>query len=214
MILREQREALVRYSKGFRADGLALLTAGNMSARVEELVAITPTSIAYDELTPELVCVVDLDGAAVDAARHPSSELPMHLAIYAAEPVGAIVHTHSPYATALSTVVDAMPPIHYLIAELGGTVRVAPYAPFGTQELADNVRDALAGRSAALLANHGAVAVGATVEQAYERSLLLEWLCALFFRARMLGEPRLLPQSEVAEVAARLARCRDGAAAI
>lgn len=101
-----------------------------------------------------------------------------------------------------------IPPVHYLIAELGGPVRVAPYFPFGTQELAASVRDALTGRSAALLANHGAVAVGASVEQAYERSLLLEWLFALFFRARAVGEPRLLSESEVAEVAERLSRFR------
>ncbi len=204
MILREERELVTRYAKRLRPDGLAVLTAGNVSARAGELIAITPTSLDYDVVTPELVCVVDLAGTVVEGSLPPSTEVPMHLAAYDASQAGAVVHTHSPFATALSTIVDELPPVHYLLAELGGPVRVAPYATFGTEQLANHVRRALEGRNAVLLANHGTLAVGASVGQAYDRAVLLEWLSTLCYRARLLGEPRLLPDGELERVAARL----------
>jgi L-fuculose-phosphate aldolase len=204
VILRDERELVARYAKRLRPDGLAVLTAGNISARAGELMAITPTRLDYDLVTPELVCVVDVSGTAVDGTLPPSTEVPMHLAAYDASQAGAVVHTHSPYATALSTLVDELPPVHYLLAELGGVVRVAPYATFGTERLASHVSRALEGRNAVLLANHGALTVGESVTEAYERAVLLEWLSALYYRARLSGEPRLLPDGELELVAARL----------
>jgi L-fuculose-phosphate aldolase len=204
MLLEAERALIVHHAGLLAPDGLVVGTAGNLSVRSGDLVAITPSSVDYDVLDPGLVCVVGLDGEVVDARRPPSSELPMHRAVYRATGATAIVHTHAPYATTLATVVDELPAIHYMIAELGGAVRVTPYATFGTHELADSVTDALQGRSAVLLGSHGTLTIGDSLEQAYARSVLLEWLAALYYRATLLGDPRLLPADEIELVAERL----------
>lgn len=204
MLLEAERTLIVHHAGMLRPDGLVVGTAGNLSTRTDGLVAITPSSVDYDELDPGLICVVMLDGEIVEAEREPSSELPMHLAVYGATDAAAIVHTHAPYATTLATVVEELPAIHYMIAELGGPVRVAPYATFGTDELAGSVMEALDGRSAVLLGSHGTLTIGHSLEQAYWRSVLLEWLAALYYRATQLGEPRLLPREEIERVADRL----------
>jgi L-fuculose-phosphate aldolase len=207
MLLGPERRLVVRYAKRLRPDGLVVLTAGNLSVRSGDLVAITPGSFDYDELTPERICVIGLDGSVAEAPLAPSSEVPMHLGVYDAVPEAcAVVHTHAPFASALSTVVDELPALHYLIAELGGPVRVAPYATFGSNELAENVARALEGRTAALLGNHGTIAFGETLEQAYSRTLLLEWLSALYLRSSLLGAPRLLAGEEIELVARKLSR--------
>jgi L-fuculose-phosphate aldolase len=197
MLLASERALLVRYAQRMRSEGLVVGTAGNLSSRAGDLVAITPSGVDYGSLAPEMICVVELDGSPVDGRSEPSRELPMHLAAYHALDAGAVVHTHSPSATALATVVDELPAIHYLIADLGGPVRVAPYATPGGDELAAAMVRALAGRRAALLANHGAITVGDSVEQAYSRSVTLEWLAAVYLRARLLGDPSVLPDDEV-----------------
>ena len=205
MLLARERRLVVEYAKRLRPDGLVVLTAGNLSVRSGGLVAITPASFDYDDLTPELISVIHMNGGSAEPGLPPSSEVPMHLAVYDAAPdAGAVVHTHAPFASALSTVVDELPALHYLIAELGGSVRVAPYATYGSEELAGNVARALEGRTAALLGNHGTIAYGDTLEQAYARTVLLEWLSALYLRSRTLGEPRLLEDEEIARVARKL----------
>jgi L-fuculose-phosphate aldolase len=208
MLLEAERALIVDQAGRLRPDGLVVGTAGNLSVRSGELVAITPTSVDYDALDPGLVCVVGLDGHIVESPLAPSSELPMHLAVYHATDAAAIVHTHAPHATALATVVEELPAIHYLIAELGGPVRVAPYATFGTDELAASVMEALEGRSAVLLRSHGTLTVGRSLEEAYWRSVLLEWLSALYYRAALLGTPRLIPTAEIELVAAQLRALR------
>lgn len=215
MLLGPERRLVVRYAKRLRPDGLVVLTAGNVSVRSGDLVAITPGSFDYDELTPERICVIHLDGAVAEARLTPSSEVPMHLAVYNAVPEArAVVHTHAPYASALSTVVDELPALHYLIAELGGPVRVAPYATFGSEALAESVARALEGRTAALLGNHGTIAFGDTLDEAYSRTVLLEWLSALYLRSSLLGEPRLLPDEEIDRVTQKLASGRTRAAGV
>ncbi len=204
MLLRRERELLVAGARRLRADGLAVGTSGNLSVRAEDLVCITPSGVEYEDLTPERISVVRPDGAPVEAAAEASTELPMHLAAYRETGAAAVVHTHSPYATALATVVEELPPIHYLIVFLGGPVRVAPYAPPGTDELAAAMSPALEGRSAVLLQSHGALTVGGSLQTAYSRTVLLEWLCALYHRARALGEPRLLSEEELGTVAESL----------
>ncbi len=189
-------------------DGLVVGTAGNISLRRGDLVAITPSSFDYERLRPELVCVIQTDGRIVEAPLPPSSEVPMHLAVYERTTAGAVVHTHSPHATALSTLINELPPIHYLLAELGGPVRVARYATFGSAALAEAVARALEGRAAALLQNHGTITVGDSLAQAYGRALLLEWLAGVYYRARLLGEPSLLPPEEIGRVAEKLRSMR------
>lgn len=200
MLLEPQRNELVTCARRLEQDDLALGTSGNLSVRVGDLVAITPSAVDYAHLTPEQVCIVQRDGTPVEAPEKISTELPMHLAVYDAFDVTAVVHTHPPYATVLSTVTDELPPIHYMIAFEGGPVRVAPYARPGSEELAKNVVAGLEGRSAVLLANHGALTIGPTLESAYFRSWLLEWLCSLYYRALLAGEPKILSEEELAGV--------------
>ena len=204
------REELVRYSARLLADGLAVGAAGNLSVRVGEDIAITPSGIGYDELTADDICVMTQEGSAVEAAETPSSELPMHLAVYAATAAGAVVHTHSAEVVALSATCEELPAVHYAITSLGGPVRVAPYTRFGSAGLADAAVAALKGRHAAILQNHGAICYGATLAAAYDRALLLEWLARVYRLARAHGEPRILSQAELDEVSAEARRRRYG----
>jgi L-fuculose-phosphate aldolase len=144
--------------------------------------------------------VIDRSGEFVEGPLEPTSELALHLGIYERFGAGAVVHTHAPMATAIACVVDELPCVHYSMLLLGGTVKVAPYATFGTPELAEAVGDALEGRTAALMANHGAVAYGADVDGAVEASLLLEWACGVYWHARAIGEPRTLDAAQRAAV--------------
>ena len=147
--LQAAREQLVGYSARLLDDGLAVGSAGNLSVRVGDVVAITPSGVSYAEMRPEDVCLVTLDGAepAALVQETPSSETPMHLAIYAAAKAGAVVHTHSPEVIALSAAREELPAIHYAITGLGGPVRVAPYVRFGSAGLAASAVTALDGRS-------------------------------------------------------------------
>jgi L-fuculose-phosphate aldolase len=206
VLMAEERAEIVEYCLRMDAAGLTVGTSGNVSVRWGDLVAITPTGVDYATLTAEQVSVVDSTGRPVAPGPRPSSELPMHLAVYRETAAGAVVHTHPPVGTALSTVVDELPGIHYLVMRLGGPVRVAPYAPYGSPELAEAGARAMAGRSAVLLRNHGATTCGRDLAQAYDRAELLEWLCGLYHRAQQIGTPTLLTEAELAEAGERLAR--------
>jgi L-fuculose-phosphate aldolase len=201
MLLYDERVQLVEFCRRMRADDLTVGTSGNLSVRSGEHIAITPTGVAYEDLTPESICVVDLDGNKVESSLDPSSEVPMHTSVYRATGAGAVVHTHSLYCTALSVLLDEVPPVHYMIALLGGPVRVAPYARFGSAELAEHSVRAMSGRFGALLRNHGATTYGDTLANAYTRGLYLEWVCRLYHQARLLGEPHLLSREEIDGVA-------------
>lgn len=206
------RAEVATAARRLAAEGLLVGTAGNVSAVVpdSELVAVTATGVVLAECEPEHVTVVDRAGRVVEGHLAPTSEIELHLAVLASSPdggIGAIVHTHAPYATAVGCVHDRLPVLHYQQLLLGGDVRVAPFAAFGTAELAEYVVDALRDRSAALMANHGAVSHGPTLESALERSLLLEWCCRLYCEASRLGTPRELdPAQQEAVVLAALAR--------
>jgi L-fuculose-phosphate aldolase len=204
------REELVRYAARLLADGLAVGAAGNLSVRAGDLIAITPSGVRYEELTPADICLLTPAGDEVESAETPSSELPMHLAVYTATGAGAVVHTHSAEVVALSATCEELPAVHYAITSLGGPVRVAPYTRFGSAGLADAAVAALQGRHAAILQNHGAVCYGATLAAAYERALLLEWLARVYRLARAHGEPRILSQAELDEVTAEARRRRYG----
>jgi L-fuculose-phosphate aldolase len=214
MLLADERAAVVATCRQLVADGLVVGTAGNVSARAGDLIAVTPTGVAYDRLAPEQVAVYRLSGEPVDAPLPPTSELMLHFAAYWATNAGAVVHTHPVAATALSCVVDEVPRVHYYLAMFGGSVPVAPYAPYGTRELADATAAALRGRTACLLANHGAVTVGADLAAAHQEARYLEWLCDVALRVLSSGyPPALLTERQVAEVAPRIAAYRAGAQA-
>ncbi|WP_174566869.1 class II aldolase/adducin family protein [Nocardia crassostreae] len=189
------------------AEGLLIGTAGNVSARAGERIAVTATGVVLEHAVAAQVTVVDPAGTVVAGDLAPTSELELHLGIYARYGAGAVVHTHSPKATALSLVLDELPCVHYQQLVLGGAIRVAPFAAFGTTELATSVLAALDGKQAALLANHGAVAIGPTLQAAVENVLLLEWACELYLTAAVLGKPRALDQAQQeAVIAAAFAR--------
>jgi L-fuculose-phosphate aldolase len=206
-VLGQERAAVADACRRLGAEGLLIGTAGNVSVRVEDRVAITATGAVLARLTPEQVTVVDLDGKIVAGTLEPTSELDLHLGIYRHYGTGAVVHTHAPMATALSCVLDELPCVHYQLLNLGGTVRVAPYATFGTPELAESVLGALEGRSAALMANHGAVTHATTLDKAVEHAQLLEWACGVYQHAAALGPVRALDEhQQLAVVEAAIAR--------
>jgi len=194
--LEDERKQIAAASRRLASEGLVLGTAGNLSACRDSLVAITPSGAQLESLAPEQVVVVDLEGRLVEGDLEPSSELGLHLGIYRRYQTGAVVHTHAPMATALSCVLDELPCVHYQMLLLGGTVRVASYKTFGTAALAESVIEALEGRAAALMANHGAITHATDVDAAVELSLLLEWACTIYWRAAMLGEPRALDETQ------------------
>jgi len=207
------RAAVAEAARRLAEEGLLIGTAGNVSARDGDRVAVTATGVVLAECAPDDVTVVSLDGTVVEGSLAPTSELELHLGVYADSPTdtdtgaAAVVHTHAPWSTAVACVLEELPVLHYQQLLLGGAVRVAPYATFGTPELAASVRAALAGRQAALMANHGSVAIGATLDQAVEHALLLEWLAQLHHRASALGTPRpLTEEQQVAVVTAALER--------
>ncbi|WP_416980005.1 class II aldolase/adducin family protein [Streptomyces sp. T028] len=205
--LSQERAAVADACRRLGAEGLLIGTAGNVSVRVDDRVAITATGAVLAALTPDQVTVVDLDGKLVEGTYEPTSELELHLGVYRRYGTGAVVHTHAPHATAVSCVLDELPCIHYQLLAVGGTVRVAPYATFGTPELAESVLTALDGRSAALMANHGAVTHAVTLDQAVEHALLLEWACGVYQRAASMGTPRFLDeQQQLAVIEAAIAR--------
>ncbi|MFC5636649.1 class II aldolase/adducin family protein [Streptomyces bullii] len=197
---------LVATARRTVSEQLVVGTSGNVSVRVGETVLVTPSGVPYDRLTPDDVTGVDLDGRQVLGSLVPTSELPMHLAVYRTTGAHAVVHTHAVHATAVSTLVQELPLIHYMAAALGGPVRVAPYATYGSDELAENMLRALDGRSGCLLQNHGTITHGATLDQAYDRTAQLEWMCRLWLTASSLPgrTPSLLSEEQLAEVAEKL----------
>ncbi|MFG2950224.1 class II aldolase/adducin family protein [Streptomyces adustus] len=206
-------DALVETARRSVADGLVVGTSGNVSVRVGDTVLVTPSGVPYDRLTPEDITGVDLAGRQVLGSLVPTSELPMHLAVHRAGDARAVVHTHAVHATAVSTLVPELPTIHYMAAALGGPVRVAPYAPYGTEQLAENVRLALVDRTGCLLQNHGTLTLGATLDQAYDRTAQLEWMCRLWLTASSVPglTPHLLTAEQVAEAGERLRGYGQGA---
>lgn len=197
------RDQLCAYGRRAVELGLVIGTSGNLSVRQGDRVAVTPSGVALDRLTPEMCPVVDVSGHLVEGELQPSSETPMHLAIYETTDARAVVHTHSVFGTVVATTMTELPPIHYNALLLGGAVRVAEYATYGTPELAANVRAALEGRRAALMANHGGVTVGATLEEAFEATRLLEWLCEVYVRALGVGRPAVLTDDQLTAVVER-----------
>jgi L-fuculose-phosphate aldolase len=197
----EAREQVAAASRRLAAEGLVIGTAGNVSARAGDQVAITPTGAELATLQPDQVTVVDLSGHVVDGSLAPTSEIDLHLGVYRRYDAGAVVHTHAPMATALAAVLEEeLPCVHYGMLMLGGAVPVAPYRTFGTPELAEATLQALEGKTAALMANHGAINYGPDMAKAVDGALLLEWACGVYWRAAAIGSPRALDADQQQDV--------------
>jgi len=190
------RERVAAAARGLAEQGLVTGTAGNVSERAGELVAVTPTGAALGTLSADQIAVVDLQGGHVEGELAATSELELHLGVYGRYGAGAVVHTHAPLATALSCVLDELPVVHYQMLLLGGPVRVARYATFGSPELAEVTLEALRDRNGALMANHGAIVHGPDLDAALGQSLLLEWACEVYWRAAAIGSPRVLDDGQ------------------
>ena len=194
--------AVVSIAKAMDEAGLAPNKSGNVSCRDGDGFLITPSGVPYRDLVPADVARLDATGDVRAASRRPSSEWRMHTAIYRRRTdVQAIVHTHSPGATALACAHRGIPAFHYMIALAGGDVRCAPYATFGSDELAAHAVTGLEGRRATLLANHGVVAVGASLSAALAVAVEIENMSRQFLALLAAGlEPRILDEAEMARV--------------
>ncbi|MDX6687449.1 MAG: L-fuculose-phosphate aldolase [Baekduia sp.] len=204
--LERERVQLAAACRRLAVAGLVHGTAGNLSVRHGDVIAITPTGAQLESLEAGDVTLIDATGEVVGGGLRPTSELDLHLAVYERYGAGAVVHTHAPMSTAVSCVLEELPCVHYEMVLLGGSVRVAPYTTFATPELAAAAVDALQGRTAALLANHGTVTFGADLDGAVRATELLEWAATLYWRAAQLGTPRVLDEAELADVLTVAAR--------
>lgn len=199
------RELVLAFCRRLLAEHLVSYTAGNISVRVGAepgLVAVTPASTAYDTMQPSDVVIVDLDGRVVEGGRRPTSELPLHTLAYRDRPdVGGIVHTHSRAAMAVAAMgIDIPPILHGIVSACGGGIVTAPYARGGTDEVARFTREPLRDRSACLLRNHGVLAIGPTVEHAYNAASTVEGVADAYLRALVFGPVPEIPADDVERI--------------
>jgi L-fuculose-phosphate aldolase len=203
------RREIIEQCLWMNASGLNQGTSGNISARYGDTMLITPSATPYDQLEPEMIAAMPLDGeyGAWSGPLNPSTEWRFHLDIMLARPeVGAIVHTHSTFATILSIGRRSIPACHYMVAVFGGnSVNCADYATYGTKELSQNALNAMEGRSACLLANHGMIATGATLGKAMWAAVELETLAKQYYHAALAGGVVILPDDEIDRVRAKIA---------
>ncbi len=195
------RRTLIDTCRQMNALGINQGTSGNASVRLAgDRFLITPSGVAYDAMTPVQVPTMTLSGRWY-GARRPSSEWRFHRDILAARPdAGAVIHTHGPLVTTLAVLRRDIPAFHYMVAVAGGdSIRCAPYATFGTQALSDLALAALDGRRACLLANHGLIAIGDTLEKALALAVEVEALAGMYLRACAIGTPALLDDAQMAE---------------
>lgn len=205
------QRALVGLMQRLVALGVNRGASGNASVRLGSGMLITPSALLPDELTPETLVEVDMQGHFGNPLK-PSSEWRIHRDIYLARPdIGAIVHTHSTHAVALACLREALPPFHYMVAMAGGRdIRCSDYATFGTEALSQTALQALQGRLACLLANHGLLACGPDLERAETLAVEVEHLCEAYLKARAAGTPHLLSDAEIDEALARFDAYRRG----
>jgi len=203
---REKRQSIIDACLRMNVLGINQGTSGNISLRHGDGMLITPTSTPYEAMKPEQIVYMHLDGNH-DPAQRPSSEWRFHRDILKARPdVQAIVHAHPPYSTMLAIMGMEIPPVHYMVAVAGGdTIRCAPYATFGTQELSEHAVRALEGRMACLLAHHGMIAVGPSLPKAMWLAVEVETLARQYHGCLQIGTPPLLPKEEIEKVRVRMA---------
>ncbi len=210
MEYQDLKEQVARTARQMSAVGLVTGTSGNVSARTHGgEVLITPSGLDYSQLEPDDVVLVSVEGEIIQGSLVPSSETPMHTGIYRARPeVDAVVHTHARFATTLACLGWGIPPVHYMLATLSaeGRVPLAPYATYGSEELAGHVSETLGkSHNACLLQNHGTITVGESPEEAFSRTVVLEEMAEIYYRAMVAKEPILLTGEQVGEVTAKIA---------
>jgi len=199
----ELRQQLLSTARALNASGINQGTSGNVSLRIVGGLLITPTSLPYEQMGPEDLVAVDLQGRSLaEGQRNPSSEWRLHADILSSRPdIDAVVHCHSTSATALACHGRGIPPFHYMVVAAGGLdVRCAPYALFGTQGFSDRAVEALQDRRAALLAHHGQVAIGSSLAQALRLAIEIETLAWMYLQALAAGEPPLLSAEQITAV--------------
>jgi L-fuculose-phosphate aldolase len=207
MLHLEMRTDIIRVTQELDAAGLVPNKSGNVSSRAADGFLITPAGIPYRDLAPDQIVPLAIAGEPAPGGWRPSSEWRMHAAIYAARSdVQAIVHTHSPRATALACAGRGIPPFHYMIALAGGEIRCTPYRTFGTAELAESAVQGLLGRRAALLGNHGVMAVGSSLREAHAVAIEVENLAGEYLSMLSAGlQPALLDDAELRKVIGKFA---------
>jgi L-fuculose-phosphate aldolase len=200
--LARQRRAMVDACRNMNALGINQGKSGNIGVRVAGGLLVTPSGMPYDEMTPADIVFMRADGTVPEGQREPSSEWRFHRDIFVTRPeVGAVVHTHAMFATTLACLHKGIPAFHYMVAMAGGdSIRCAPYATFGTQQLSDHALKALQDRKACLLANHGMIVVGETLKGALALAVEVETLAAQYWHALQIGKPALLPKAEMRRV--------------
>lgn len=203
MIMEKERNLIVKYGRKLIESGLTKGTSGNLSIynREKGLIAISPSGMDYFEVKPEDVVIIDIGGSKVDGDKKPSSEVELHSIFYEnRDDIDAIIHTHTMYSTVLACLNMSLPSVHYVIGSAGLDVRCAKYATFGTKELAENAYEAMADRKAVLLANHGLLTGGKSLEEAFSTTENVEYCAELYYRAKSIGQPMILSEEEMAVV--------------
>jgi L-fuculose-phosphate aldolase len=199
-MLGKEKELLIEYGRKMVDRRLTVGSGGNLSIvdRAAGCVAITPSGIEYHDMRPDQIVVCDRQGEIREGGCKPSSEIGFHLALYThRNDIGAVVHTHSVYATTIACLGREIPPVHYLVGFAGPKVPLAPYATFGTPELARVAVDAIGEANAVLLANHGLIAVGATIAAAFTVAEEIEFVARVYYQALVAGDPQLLSQEQM-----------------
>lgn len=205
MLAQSIREQIVEYGKLMYTKGLTLQTGGYLTIydRDSGIAAISPSALSYMECTPEDVVVMDLDGNKLEECngRKPSTEWPVVQKVFSErEDINAIFHCHSMYATTLSALRLEVPAAYFELASIGGSLRCTDYHLYTEQSLADDIMDKMQNRTAALMGNHGLIACGKTMKEAYERAEMLEFCCEVYWRAKCIGDPVVLNDAQMAEI--------------
>jgi L-fuculose-phosphate aldolase len=195
----ELKKELLGYAKMMKLEGLVVGTSGNISVRKGDVVAIKPSSVDYDTMSIDDIVLVDLEGKVIEGKRNPSSELKMHLAVYKSRAnVGAVVHTHAKYASALAILGISIPPVlDEVVNFFGGGIECSKYGMPGSTELAQNAVEALGERNGVLLSHHGALACGKDLKAAFENAQRLERVAEIFIIASTIGKPETVPEESI-----------------
>lgn len=200
MLLFDERKAVVEYGRKLITSQLTTGTGGNLSIfnRSEGLVAIKPSAVDYFIMRPEDVVVVTPEGEVVEGELKPSIEIRIHLDLLRSrDDINAVVHTHQVYATTIACMNWELPAVHYLVGFSGNKVPIGKYAPIGTQELSDNIIEAIGSYNACLMSNHGIVTVGKDIKSAFNVAEEIELVSKIFFQCKSMGEPKILSDEEM-----------------